>query len=231
MIGGVGCCALGTPALAQLWNTGPWDTRDGRPSDRTTPTSRPETRAADDLVLPIGNGSGYDITGLSGRALARNYSGVFAEVYADTGGVPAGTPSFTLGSSGIQVLQSGVFGQYDLLNVTLDTTGLVLTSGRWWVSLVCDVSGAAPPNDGYGFFCTAGNGVVQGNQGYYRVDGGAWTPSVTAFGYQTDFSFTVIGAQRTPQTCYANCDNSTNTPVLNILDFICFLNSFSAGCT
>jgi hypothetical protein len=29
---------------------------------------------------------------------------------------------------------------------------------------------------------------------------------------------------------YANCDNSTQPPVLNVLDFNCFLNRFSAGC-
>ncbi len=29
--------------------------------------------------------------------------------------------------------------------------------------------------------------------------------------------------------CYANCDGSTTTPVLNVLDFSCFLNKFGAG--
>jgi hypothetical protein len=29
--------------------------------------------------------------------------------------------------------------------------------------------------------------------------------------------------------CYANCDASTTTPVLNVLDFNCFLNRFTAG--
>src|SRR5206468_2989247 len=29
---------------------------------------------------------------------------------------------------------------------------------------------------------------------------------------------------------YANCDASTTPPVLNVLDFTCFLNSFAAGC-
>jgi hypothetical protein len=29
---------------------------------------------------------------------------------------------------------------------------------------------------------------------------------------------------------YANCDNSGQPPVLNVLDFNCFLNRFSAGC-
>jgi hypothetical protein len=30
-------------------------------------------------------------------------------------------------------------------------------------------------------------------------------------------------------TCYANCDNSTTQPALNVLDFNCFLNHFAAG--
>jgi hypothetical protein len=30
---------------------------------------------------------------------------------------------------------------------------------------------------------------------------------------------------------YANCDGSTQAPVLNVLDFNCFLNRFAAGCT
>ena|ERR1051326_1558612 len=29
--------------------------------------------------------------------------------------------------------------------------------------------------------------------------------------------------------CWANCDNSTIAPVLNVLDFSCFLNHFAAG--
>jgi hypothetical protein len=29
--------------------------------------------------------------------------------------------------------------------------------------------------------------------------------------------------------CYANCDSSTTAPILNVLDFTCFLNSFAAG--
>jgi hypothetical protein len=30
-------------------------------------------------------------------------------------------------------------------------------------------------------------------------------------------------------TCYANCDNSTTPPALNVLDFSCFLNAFAGG--
>jgi hypothetical protein len=30
---------------------------------------------------------------------------------------------------------------------------------------------------------------------------------------------------------YANCDNSTDLPILNVLDFGCFLNQFAGGCS
>ncbi len=33
------------------------------------------------------------------------------------------------------------------------------------------------------------------------------------------------------QGCYANCDASTTAPVLNVNDFICYLNRFTAGCS
>ena len=32
-----------------------------------------------------------------------------------------------------------------------------------------------------------------------------------------------------PAPCYPNCDGSTVQPILNVLDFNCFLNRFSAG--
>ena len=34
-----------------------------------------------------------------------------------------------------------------------------------------------------------------------------------------------------PRYCQANCDQSTTPPVLNVLDFSCFLNKFAAGCS
>jgi hypothetical protein len=39
------------------------------------------------------------------------------------------------------------------------------------------------------------------------------------------YKFTVA----TPPACYANCDNSTVPPVLNVIDFTCFLQKFAAG--
>jgi hypothetical protein len=34
-----------------------------------------------------------------------------------------------------------------------------------------------------------------------------------------------------PPPCYANCDGSTTPPILNVLDFSCYLNRFAAGDT
>ncbi len=30
---------------------------------------------------------------------------------------------------------------------------------------------------------------------------------------------------------YANCDGSTTSPAINVNDFVCFLNRFAAGCS
>ncbi len=32
-----------------------------------------------------------------------------------------------------------------------------------------------------------------------------------------------------PAACYPNCDNSTTPPILNVNDFVCFLNEFATG--
>ncbi len=38
-----------------------------------------------------------------------------------------------------------------------------------------------------------------------------------------DFTFTPVSG------CYANCDGSTQVPVLNVGDFTCFLQRYAAG--
>jgi hypothetical protein len=39
----------------------------------------------------------------------------------------------------------------------------------------------------------------------------------------------LLPSQMLPSPCYANCDYSTSTPILNANDFQCFLNQFAAG--
>jgi len=51
-------------------------------------------------------------------------------------------------------------------------------------------------------------GVMSG--GAFELSGGFWFSGISA-------------------TCYPNCDHSTTPPVLNVLDFACFLNAFASG--
>jgi hypothetical protein len=39
----------------------------------------------------------------------------------------------------------------------------------------------------------------------------------------------VLNSGSPPAPCYANCDNSTTPPILNVNDFQCFLNKYAAG--
>jgi len=43
--------------------------------------------------------------------------------------------------------------------------------------------------------------------------------------------FLVTSLQCPAPFCYANCDSSTLPPILNVTDFLCFLNRFAAGDT
>lgn len=50
-------------------------------------------------------------------------------------------------------------------------------------------------------------------------------PTTSNLAYEIDhLRFTPVIA------CYANCDGSTTSPVLNVNDFICFVNTFVVGC-
>jgi hypothetical protein len=79
----------------------------------------------------------------------------------------------------------------------------------------------------------SGAGVI-GLAGWQVGAGSVFSFSTTCGATQTaDFNFgrllaNAMGAGATGG-CYANCDGSTTAPVLNVLDFNCFLNRFSAG--
>ncbi len=48
------------------------------------------------------------------------------------------------------------------------------------------------------------------------------------------YAFSISGLENPQQpspSCYANCDNSSANPILNVNDFQCFLNKYAAGCT
>jgi hypothetical protein len=71
-----------------------------------------------------------------------------------------------------------------------------------------------------GACCTVTGGCLNLTQSDCAGIGGAWQ------GTGTTCATPGVCAQ---PSCYANCDNSTTPPVLNVLDFTCFLNRFTAG--
>ena len=72
---------------------------------------------------------------------------------------------------------------------------------------------------------TAGFGrlTVSSSTGIRRVVLSAPSAGVNTYVYDDLFASTSAPA------CYANCDASTTSPALNVLDFACFLNRFAAG--
>jgi hypothetical protein len=76
-----------------------------------------------------------------------------------------------------------------------------------------------------------GSYLIATSVGVYRatpVVGGGVTFDLVQGGINAQH-IGVLVESTTPPACYANCDASTIPPVLNVLDFNCFLNQFSSG--
>ena len=61
-----------------------------------------------------------------------------------------------------------------------------------------------------------------------------WSDSTTTYvaGYgfnDATLRYEALLWRRQIAVCYANCDNSTMQPILNVNDFVCFSNRFAAG--
>ncbi len=113
------------------------------------------------------------------------------------------------GGSLVVALAGAATGQFDALTVT----GSASLGGRLRVVLV---NGFAPAN-GQAFdilICATRNGQFS---------------AVDAPGFVVQYL--PAGVRLIATACYANCDGSTTAPVLNVLDFSCFLNRFAAGDT
>jgi hypothetical protein len=108
----------------------------------------------------------------------------------------------------------------------------------WW-----SVDGGADRSSGSGLTVTGTIGQPDAGMcsgGGLTVSGGAWPGGAHACYPNCDGSTTSPVLNVLDFACFlnrfaaadlwANCDNSTTPPVLNVLDFACFLNNFAAGC-
>jgi hypothetical protein len=130
-------------------------------------------------------------------------------------------------------------------------TGVMLIhwDGAAWTSM------PPPPNSGGSLAAVGPNDLwVSGWNGFWHWNGAAWTEvpaSIQGASYTIrSGGMAILGpcdiwnvgfwtlqdgitsftlAERLGGGCYANCDASTAPPILNVLDFNCFLNHFSAG--
>jgi hypothetical protein len=104
--------------------------------------------------------------------------------------------------------------------LALGTPFAVPAAGRYWMSIVA-IQPYGGPSDRQ-WFWNISNSV---HPPYAQQD----TDPPSSYTAQTyDVAFVLHGTGGTP-ACYANCDGSTIAPVLNVLDFNCFLNRFSSG--
>ncbi len=82
-------------------------------------------------------------------------------------------------------------------------------------ALTCGGATTPAPTGPYSLACSMG-------------DPAAW-PARAAGAYVVATGFLAVAQDPEAAACYANCDASTTPPVLNVLDFSCFLNEFAAG--
>lgn len=208
-LGGIAAAAVavstGTAfAGSPIYTTGPADGLRGWLSN--TPPVGSASFAADDFVLPGGNGFDYLVTAFTGEMYATvpNVPPDFqAILYADNGGSPGnilGTFDATM------VVDSGQAGPATLpasrrFELTADVQGFLALSPntRYWLSWH---SSGAVQGTSAAYFATAGNGVVQGEEGRFISPGSGvpnWTPlSDRPGGAASDLAFSVIGSQFVP---------------------------------
>jgi hypothetical protein len=92
----------------------------------------------------------------------------------------------------------------------------------------------APATGATAYFHSVLNGAYEGAVGIAHGSGRVMSLSTVAgLDSLNDPNFRILLANACAWaaggSCYANCDNSTTPPILNVLDFTCFLNKFAAG--
>ena len=89
------------------------------------------------------------------------------------------------------------------------------------------IGGGSLGNDTQALAFAADGSLFAARANLLRVDPSSAAATVVGATGVADFrGMAFVGATA---ACYANCDDSTTQPVLNVLDFNCFLNRFAAG--
>ncbi|MBL9032743.1 MAG: hypothetical protein JNM80_13700 [Phycisphaerae bacterium] len=136
-------------------------------------------------------------------------------VFGETGGLP-GALVATRTINNVPALDTGLFvGAFNrpIYQYNITPAVINLTPGNYWLSVL--------GNDPAHTWAWARTNTLA-NAHAVRQGAGAWGLSAGDFGF-------VLCGVGTPPNCYANCDQSTVSPILNVNDFVCFQNAFAAG--
>jgi hypothetical protein len=191
-----------------LWANGSYDDINGLASELNTAVS--DARTADDFELATGCAL-YDITQI--RATHMTSSSPYnaqVELYADSGGNGPGALIATFPMSSAAFLGYSQYG-WDMVEYTYNTPGLQLAPGHYWLSSIGLGDGTYYDRS---FFATAGNGVVQLQEGYFLSNSFGfvnWTPGTTVYGYYSDYAFDVDGSCPVQNTMHVGAVNMSKT--------------------
>ncbi|MEO0482856.1 MAG: hypothetical protein AAF138_04470 [Planctomycetota bacterium] len=196
--------SFGDDAAGVYWDNGEWDGRDGQAS--ADGSFFPFARAADDFYLA--DGKYYYVDQITVQMLVKSPEDPISilELYNDCNGLPS-TLRDSYEQSSFNLLQSDVFGVYDLYEITYDINCWLPGGCAYWVSPVGqarDCSCDGPLDHDQYFFCTTGYnasqgfGDVQGIEGHFlNPDLGFsdWTPASVTCSCKTDYCFKVYAKE------------------------------------
>jgi hypothetical protein len=214
------------------------------------------TRVADDFTVPASATDGWVVTGLTffawmSSSPPQSPSPITAAYVRVWSGVPGSVGATLIYGDLVtnRMVSSTFAGLYRVgtscstsrpiytVEVSLDQGFTALPEQTYWVEWTLTGSASfsgpfVPPAT-----VTGQRSILFANARWFN--GTTWTPIFDANPPNSDpnyppveqaMPFIVRGtAPGSVPSCYANCDQSTVAPVLNVLDFNCFLNQFSSG--
>ncbi len=180
----------------------------------------------------LGVPAGGRIPSVTAMAVYDNGQGAslyIAGIMDEVGGVPARNIAKWDGAAWSPVgsgIGTGVNDRVWTLNVFDDGSGPALYAGGEFAD-----AGGLPAANIARWNGSAWSAVGDG------VDGAVQTMAVRDTSLYVGGWFATAGGVSSPflakwagcPSCYANCDRSTASPTLNVSDFVCFMNSYSAG--
>jgi hypothetical protein len=216
-------------------------------SNATLIAPGPHFRLADDFTVT--GGGGWNVQGIVLYAYMTSTAYTIPPLSPITGanvniwdGSP-GSPSSNIVASSNSMVSTGWTGVYRIFStapltnrerpvmfVHVDFAGQHLPQGTYWVDYQFsgNIGGITTVWGPYIVEAdAAGNSVTPPGDGLQRSDVG-WHSLGTApstLPYAPGLPFAIVGTAG--GTCYANCDNSTVPPILNVEDFSCFINEFA----